>query len=43
MREKVIEYAKEGAERPLAANILDPIRLKHAFRLWNDVGSIKST
>ena len=26
MREKVAEYAAEGAEWPLSANILDPIR-----------------
>lgn len=26
MREKIMEYAIEGAEWPLAANILDPIR-----------------
>jgi hypothetical protein len=26
MREKIVEYAAEGADWPLAANILDPIR-----------------
>jgi hypothetical protein len=26
MREKIAEYAAEGAEWPLAANILDPVR-----------------
>jgi hypothetical protein len=35
MTEKIAEYAAEGAEWPLAANILDPVRCVPAvLHLW---------
>jgi hypothetical protein len=33
MREKILEYHKEGGQWPLAANILDPIRCRMHFPL----------